>query len=380
MPTETFLAICLAIVAVALGVVLLILFRLSLRTRQLAEAGALASAARDRAQVLLSLAEAVNSSISLDDVLHVALTQAARIVGAGAGAIYLARPGHVELTRESSFGISTRARGHLRLPDHEPFRSAFAATDVNVQPLHEADAPGLEPHGHPTHVLVLPIRRVGKLMGAFEFYFDGERQIERDRADLLQGVAAQAATAIRHAQLYREQEESSLTDELTHLANRRYLAQRYLQEMQRARRHRKPLAILMLDIDHFKRVNDGYGHLVGDAVLAEVAQIVSRGVRDSDVCARYGGEEFAVILGETDLDGGMRLAGRLRAAVEAAEFPSGLRITVSIGVAATADPERLSKLLEDADKALYQAKGNGRNRVEAILVDVPQVGGPAASS
>jgi len=283
----------------------------------------------------------------------------------------------MELTRESAFGISARARGHIRLPDREPLRAALTGTGVVVQPLAEHDSPGLETHGHPGYVLVLPIRRVGKLMGAMELYLTELEPVPTDTAEMLQGIAAQAATAIRHAQLYREQEESSLTDELTHLANRRYLAQRYLQEMQRSRRHRKPLAILMLDIDHFKLVNDNHGHLVGDAVLAEVAQIITRSVRDSDVCARYGGEEFAVILSESDLDGAMRLAGRLRAAVEAAEFPAGLRVTVSIGVASTADPDQLSKLLEEADRALYDAKRNGRNRVEAALEDATQGAPPS---
>lgn len=369
MPLETYLAISLGIVAVALGGVLLVLFRLSLRTRQLAEALREAAAARDRSQVLLAVAEAVNSSISLEDVLQVALTQAARIAGAPAGAIYLARPGHLELTRESVFGISARARGHIRLPDREPLREALAGSQVEVRPLAEHDSPDLVSHGHPGFVLVLPVRRLGKLMGAMELYLAERTELSLDQAEMLQGIAAQAATAIRHAQLYREQEESSLTDELTHLANRRYLAQRYLQEMQRARRHRQPLAILMMDIDHFKLVNDTRGHLVGDAVLSEVAQIITRSVRDSDVCARYGGEEFAVILSGSDLDGAMRLAGRLRAAVEAAEFPSGLRVTISVGAAATDEPERLSRLLEEADRALYEAKRKGRNRVEAALTD-----------
>lgn len=126
MQPETFLAVCLAIVAVALGVVLLILFRLSNRSRQLQLAVAAVAAARDRAQVLLSIAEAVNSSISLEDVLHVTVTQAARIIGARAGAIYLARPGQAELTREASFGLSARARGHVRAIDREPMRSAIA--------------------------------------------------------------------------------------------------------------------------------------------------------------------------------------------------------------------------------------------------------------
>jgi len=181
-----------------------------------------------------------------------------------------------------------------------------------------------------------------------------------------------AATAIRHAQIYREQEESSLTDELTRLPNRRYLGQRFLQERQRARRTQKYLGILMLDLDPFKAINDSHGHLIGDAVLSHLASIIRGSVRDSDVAARYGGEEFAVIVQETDLDGAMRLAGRIRTAVEQAVFPSDLRLTVSIGVACTDDAERFGNLFELADSALYQAKRSGRNQVQAALIDKAQ--------
>jgi len=104
-------------------------------------------------------------------------------------------------------------------------------------------------------------------------------------------------------------------------------------------------------------------------VLAHLASIIRGSVRDSDVAARYGGEEFAVIVQETDLDGAMRLAGRIRTAVEQAVFPSDLRLTVSIGVACTDDAERFGNLFELADSALYQAKRSGRNQVQAALIE-----------
>jgi diguanylate cyclase (GGDEF)-like protein len=133
--------------------------------------------------------------------------------------------------------------------------------------------------------------------------------------------------------------------------------------MQRARRHHKPIAFLMVDLDHFKQVNDTYGHLHGDAVLAELASIISTGARESDVCARYGGEEFALVLHETNDAGARILAERIRAKVAAHTFPGGLKLTISIGVAATAEAALFTSLIERADQALYAAKVGGRNQV-----------------
>jgi diguanylate cyclase (GGDEF)-like protein len=119
----------------------------------------------------------------------------------------------------------------------------------------------------------------------------------------------------------------------------------------------------MIDLDHFKQVNDTYGHLNGDAVLAELASILVTCTRESDVCARYGGEEFGIILSETTEPGARTLAERVRAKVAAATFPGGLKLTISIGVAATDEPALFTALMERADQALYAAKHGGRNQV-----------------
>jgi diguanylate cyclase (GGDEF)-like protein len=237
--------------------------------------------------------------------------------------------------------------------------------------LDEHTAPGLEAGGHPQHALVVPIQRSGQLMGAMELYLNAWRELSDDQADLLNGVASQAAIAIRHAQLFQAQEENALTDELTKLPNRRHLAQRFLQEMQRARRHHNAIAFLMIDLDHFKQVNDTYGHLNGDAVLAELAQILVTGARESDVCARYGGEEFALILHETTEPGARTLAERIRAKVAAATFPGGLKLTISVGVAATDEPALFTQLIDRADQALYAAKQGGRNQVRVADMKAP---------
>ena len=365
------LLVTLVLLVVAFILLTLSLMRIRGTTRELQAALDDESGARDRAALLLAIASAVNSSLALEEVLNVALTHAGRILGAVAGAMYLVRPAKAEMQREASYNLTNRARGSVRQIDEEPLRSVLAAMRPLVVKIDERSAPGLEAGGHPQHALVVPIQRSGQLMGAMELYLTEWRELTDDQADLLNGVASQAAIAIRHAQLFQAQEENALTDELTKLPNRRALAQRFLQEMQRARRHRKAIAFLMVDLDHFKLVNDTYGHLNGDAVLAELARIISTGARESDVCARYGGEEFAMILHETTEPGARTLAERIRSKVAAATFPGGLKLTISIGVAATDEPALFTTLIERADQALYAAKQSGRNQVRVADMKAP---------
>ena len=157
----------------------------------------------------------------------------------------------------------------------------------------------------------------------------------------------------------------AVTDGLTGLHNHRAF-QDYLEEQfQDAMRNKQPLALLLMDVDHFKQYNDTYGHQAGDEVLRQVAQILQAHVREGDFVARYGGEEFVVVLPRADLESAVAVAERLRRAVESAEW--SLRpVTGSFGVACIRpDMETRQELIEAADQALYQAKKNGRNRVEA---------------
>jgi diguanylate cyclase (GGDEF)-like protein len=369
------LLITLVLLVAAFLLLLLSVMRLRGTARELEAALADESGARDRAALLLTIASAVNSSLALEEVLNVALTHAGRIMGAVAGAMYLVRTGKAELYREASYNLTNRARGAMRKLDEEPLRTALPAMRPLVVKLDERTAPGLDAGGHPQDALVVPIQRSGQLMGAMELYLNEWRELNEDQADLLNGVASQAAIAISHAQLFQAQEETALTDELTKLPNRRALAQRFLQETQRARRHHSALSFLMIDLDHFKQVNDTYGHLNGDAVLAELASILSNGLRESDVCARYGGEEFALILPETTESGARVLAERIRAKVASATFSGGLKLTISVGVAATQEPAIYTQLIDRADQALYAAKQGGRNQVRAA-----DMRGPAPKS
>lgn len=164
---------------------------------------------------------------------------------------------------------------------------------------------------------------------------------------------------------------SALRDPLTKLFNKRYLMERLDSELKFARRHDTAVSLLLMDLDHFKKVNDTYGHLAGDAVLEKLAGVLARAVRNEDVVARFGGEELAVVLRATSIDQAAQLAERLRKLVEDTLVAHGgrdLRATMSIGVAAypIIQAETVEQLLEAADRALYRAKRSGRNRVVRV--------------
>lgn len=158
--------------------------------------------------------------------------------------------------------------------------------------------------------------------------------------------------------------EAAFTDSLTGLANRRSFDQHLETEIARTRRYARPFCLIMLDIDHFKTVNDTYGHSAGDEALKIVAGVLTESARTNDIIARIGGEEFALILTETEIEKALQVANRLRESVASTEIPNIGSITVSIGIAeyplcaATA-----STLYKTVDEALYQAKEDGRNRV-----------------
>jgi diguanylate cyclase (GGDEF)-like protein len=166
----------------------------------------------------------------------------------------------------------------------------------------------------------------------------------------------------------------SITDGLTKLYNHRYFQQQLRVEIARARRSKAPLFIVLLDIDNFKNLNDHYGHAAGDLCLVRVADIMRDQIRENDLLARYGGEEFALVPGQTDLEGALSLAEKIRMAIGNARFQLGtssvaekVSITVSIGVAHfTGD---LKQSFNHADQALYRAKGDGKDCVRLYGVD-----------
>lgn len=225
-------------------------------------------------------------------------------------------------------------------------------------------------------VALLPLVRRTQLVGSLHFGSrDPDRFTGAHATDFLSHLASIAAYGLESAVNRARLEQHAFTDALTGWHNRSYVDTRLGEELARSQREQTSLTCLLLDVDHFKRVNDNYGHAAGDAVLQEVAQRVSAEVRGSDISARYGGEEFIVLLPGTRLETARLLAERVRAAVSAKPFAVNeldgpLAITVSIGLAeyrAFYQDEDLDKaatrLVADADKALYEAKAAGRNAV-----------------
>ena len=193
-------------------------------------------------------------------------------------------------------------------------------------------------------------------------------QIQQQANEELEQRVADRTRALEEAN--RKLQELSDTDQLTGLKNRRYLNKYLDKEVARAARYPHYIAILLIDIDHFKAVNDTHGHLVGDDCLTEVATRISQQMRwPTDLAARYGGEEFCVVLPETDLQGARTVAERIRQNVASDPVPTRdmtLEVSVSVGVYTIIPdkPDMINELLARADEALYRAKENGRNRVE----------------
>lgn len=171
---------------------------------------------------------------------------------------------------------------------------------------------------------------------------------------------------VRLRRLNAEIKRLSSTDVLTGLYNRGELYARFPVELERAARHGRPLSLLLLDVDHFKQVNDELGHPAGDAVLVAIAGLIASTTRTTDIVCRWGGEEFLALCPETSLEQALALAERIRSGVESGGFVGHRRMTVSIGVAALAPGESAEALVKRADEALYLCKNEGRNRVRAL--------------
>lgn len=227
----------------------------------------------------------------------------------------------------------------------------------------------------PASAALLPLIREGRIIGSLNL---GSEDPERYRgtlpADFLAHFGAVVAVCLENALNHERLKLVGLTDTLTSVYNRRYFDQRFGEELRRVKRDCHPLSCLFLDVDHFKKVNDTYGHAVGDYVLQGVARIVKSHLRNVDILARYGGEEFVALLPGTSAKEATVIAERIRMALHEKVFThpdhDPFQVTLSIGIsslrtdAALSDVEQSGKhLIEAADSALYQAKGTGRNRV-----------------
>jgi diguanylate cyclase (GGDEF)-like protein len=218
----------------------------------------------------------------------------------------------------------------------------------------------------PRSVVAVPLAVRNDVVGILTIWTSAA-DLDLESLSWVETLAPYAALQLRHSRMYDAMRERADRDRLTGLYNRQAFDSILGGEVARYQRYLHAFTLLLLDIDHFKSINDRYGHPTGDAVLTNVGRVITRTLREVDVAARYGGEEFAILLPETELEIGHDIAERVRAAIQAstAHTPGGpINITVSIGITAcpacAADAEGL---IRTADSALYVSKQNGRNQV-----------------
>lgn len=339
-----------------------------------------------RLQQLIEIGIALTSERDLSVLLERIVTEARRFTGADAGTLFLREGAELKFrvvqndALESRFGareMRTRIQAE-RVSLDRPSLAGWVATYGEVINLDDAYAIpadrgyGFEPVldeklGYRTRsVLVVPLKDPSnEVLGVLQLInaLDAEgRAVPFPAADedLVRSLASQAAVAVRNALL----EELSFKDPLTDAYNRRYFGLRIEEEAKRHERFGEPVSLVLLDIDHFKDINDRFGHAAGDTVLRELTQILMANSRSFSIVTRYGGDEFAVLLVNTPKVGAIKYATRIKGLIERHPFAHG-RVTVSVGVASLPEDVTASgELAPAADRALYVAKRLGRNAVE----------------
>lgn len=247
--------------------------------------------------------------------------------------------------------------------------SLFTAANYIQETLHGPHADAAREYAPAEgRTMILPLKSGGNNTGALALSFNKDYDMTRDRLEVLESAVGHLDLAMRNAFTLLLNRRNAELDPLTSAYNRRHFEETIEQELVRHERCRGEMSLLLVDIDHFKRINDTYGHQHGDTVLCELVNMLNSRLRSVDYLARYGGEEFVIILPHTNLTDALRLAERLRQAVAGHPFGSAslqIPVTVSVGVSTCGEDMRLTaqELFHSADMAMYQAKHLGRNQV-----------------
>jgi two-component system cell cycle response regulator len=335
-------------------------------------------------EAVLALTQILSSTLDPSELLFKIVSKIAEIMPVTRCSVI-----RVDWIRKSAFvvasfedpavtGIKLSLRKYPEIVEALTTKKPVVIKNIDTDPLMKSVRHIISPLGIRS-ILVIPIFFRDKVIGTlFLRTSRAEHAFTENEVRLLNTIASASAKALNNAFLYEQVEDEktrleklSLTDFLTGIYNVRYFYHRIIEEFSRAQRYALPISCLMLDIDHFKKINDKFGHKAGDLVLKEFAQLLKKQSRKSDVLARYGGEEFILLLPQTHLDGASSEAERIRKIVEKHSFRclrNKEKLTVSIGISACPH-DRIrthDDLISYADKALFTAKNSGRNRVAAL--------------
>lgn len=303
-------------------------------------------------QAVSQISEVIHSSLDFDKVGPLVLQIVQKVIDIPSCALFVIDKQKAETLFSASVGIS--GRGAPVSPPADRFLADPGAVEIGD-----------------THFSCTSILDHRHMMVVFCSEVESIEGLTAEDRMVLQAVASELVVAVENSQLYKLTRRLAITDELTELHNYRHLQNRLDEEIERARRYRKDVSLIMIDTDDFKLFNDEHGHIAGDRALRDLGMVIRSSLREVDLAARYGGEEFAVVLPETDAAGAFVVAEKIRESVGAFEFADadgerGPRLTVSIGLASyPAHASDKEALLRQADDALYRAKNGGKNRVRS---------------
>ncbi|MGD0709184.1 MAG: diguanylate cyclase, partial [Anaerolineaceae bacterium] len=331
---------------------------------------------RALAEALRDSAAALTSTLDLDEVLDRILTIVGRVVPHEAANIMLLEGDAAKVVKAQGYaerGLDEVIKSERPSPTEVPTMNRMVETG---RPVLVADVRKWEEWKEFASSLWInsyvgaPIQIKGEVIGFINLDSSQPNFFKQSDAERLRAFADQAAIAIENARLYQGMQQLALTDDLTGLYNRRGLLELGQREVQRAHRFDRSLTLIWMDVDHFKDINDAFGHEKGDEVLRKVIERCKLEVREIDIFSRYGGDEFIIILPETGLEGGVQVAERLcelTRKINVSSFLGTIHVTASFGVA-TLDEKvtDLNALMTQADQAMYAAKQAGRDRVVSL--------------
>ncbi len=327
--------------------------------------------------VLLRLSMLAGLPMQFNATLNLLCDFAAEIVNFERALIYFWEEAEEQVHLRASRGFESQPKDFLERGNILNFWAAKYSRPLLVTQGHNIQADALLRSVEAASALVLPLLVSNRSLGSLQLFSSSATGFTREDAQLLWILSLVGENLLTREYAHEGLITFAFTDFLTGLKTRGYFEQQLELEIKRTERKQTHFALLMIDIDFFKQLNDSYGHHVGDQVLRDVASLLMKDMREVDTVARYGGEEFVIILPETSGPGAMLVAQRLRRAMEQAKFFAGSprateHLTISIGVAVfDVDAQFKRELIEAADAALYEAKRRGRNQV-VLFSDPPR--------